>query len=523
MHHGAQVRSASGAQCKARPISLAVWSLWDPNGPARRDGGREMAQIVHLLLQAGADPNGGGDSEQPLYYLARMKSFPVQADIAADLVAHGADDRDPHFGSSLAEAAGRGNSPMVLALLEYPDQVKNSLNEAYLAGAYLDRDPIAGRGHGMEIVQALLVAGADVNARKYPDETVLIYALKKHDVALARLLLAHGADASASDRFGTTPLMLVVHDPALLDLVLEHNVDVNAQGPDGSTALHLALTMPAEVHMDPDDTRPPASVYPALDPSIRLNAVTTLLEHGADPNLEDKRRIQPLNLAQAEEHRIIDLLLAHGAQPSMDDDESRIARRQKFVFGPLTWALMNNNPYLAKGLLERDRTISPADCGIVLYAAEAGDSELLGKALALGADIHVEQSNTHFTPLIAAAAMGQLSTVKALLDMPGVQIDQVATPSVGERVSSGIDGWIRSTMKIGGPQPWKQTALMVAAGNGHLEVVQYLLRHGARLKQADTLGRTALDYAVDGQLSGGPQSAEVINLLHSLESQNNSR
>jgi ankyrin repeat protein len=55
-----------------------------------------------------------------------------------------------------------------------------------------------------------------------------------------------------------------------------------------------------------------------------------------------------------------------------------------------------------------------------------------------------------------------------------------------------------------------QTALMLAAGRGAIRVVRVLVEAHARLNEKDRDGRTALDYAMDGDSS---DSRRVVALL----------
>jgi ankyrin repeat protein len=59
-------------------------------------------------------------------------------------------------------------------------------------------------GQNLEIVQALLVAGADVNARQAGDFTPLHGAAENGQVEMVKLLLGHGADISARSDSGQT-------------------------------------------------------------------------------------------------------------------------------------------------------------------------------------------------------------------------------------------------------------------------------------------------------------------------------
>lgn len=133
--------------------------------------------------------------------------------------------------------------------------------------------------------QALLETGrCDANAVVEGD-TVLFLAAKKVDLAMVRLLLEHGADAtirSMNKRYGDklpafTPLHGVAgslrpHEKledlsryeALMELLLDAGCDVNAQDSHGNTALLLS------VHNE-------------------IALVPFLLQHGADPNIAEDR------------------------------------------------------------------------------------------------------------------------------------------------------------------------------------------------------------------------------------------
>src|SRR5208282_701479 len=107
------------------------------------------------------------------------------------------------FGSSrkIHEAAQKGNLELVRELLkDNPDLVfsKDDNGRAPLHSA-------AANGY-VDVVKALLVAKADVNARKNDGETPLHTAYSNADVT--KLLLANGADVNARRNDGKTPLHL---------------------------------------------------------------------------------------------------------------------------------------------------------------------------------------------------------------------------------------------------------------------------------------------------------------------------
>ncbi|KAK3910972.1 Ankyrin repeat family A protein 2 [Frankliniella fusca] len=100
----------------------------------------------------------------------------------------------------------------------------------------------------------------------------------------------------------------------------------------------------------------------------------------------------------------------------------------------------------------------------------AGQGEIIEAELQLEGKIDPPDENG-LTPLMWAAAYGQLSTVQLFLKH-GAQID-----------------------KLG---PEGETPLLLAAASGHHDVVRLLLNEGAAVNHADDIGNTALMYAAHG-------------------------
>jgi ankyrin repeat protein len=79
--------------------------------------------------------------------------------------------------------------------------------------------------------------------------TALMLACFEGNLALARRLLAAGADVNARDRDGDTALMFAAFrgHAALVRLLLEHGADIHAQARNGWTAEKAARSGP---HLD---------------------------------------------------------------------------------------------------------------------------------------------------------------------------------------------------------------------------------------------------------------------------------
>ena len=93
-------------------------------------------------------------------------------------------------------------------------------------------------------------------------------------VEMARFLTEHGADATARDKFGLTPLHWVV-DRENVDVarfLIEHGADVTARDKNGQTPLQYISTLE----------------------SINMDLAMLLVEHGADVTAQDENGSTPL-------------------------------------------------------------------------------------------------------------------------------------------------------------------------------------------------------------------------------------
>lgn len=140
----------------------------------------------------------------------------------------------------------------------------------------------AARSGSLDAITALLDAGADVDLPGPTgddwDATPLQHAILARQIAAVRLLLDRGADLNRSAGRSLTPLFLAAGDtdPAILKLLLAHGADPSAENEDGATPLVRAVS--AGTFSGPD--RP-------MFGGCRVETVRALVTH--DPALRVKR------------------------------------------------------------------------------------------------------------------------------------------------------------------------------------------------------------------------------------------
>ena len=93
----------------------------------------------------------------------------------------------------------------------------------------------------MELAQLLIDHGANVSGKNWDRGwTPLHLVSRESNVQFVRFLVEHGADVTAQDENGSTPLHLVPHRVDIARILVEHGADVTAHDKDGSTPLYSA-------------------------------------------------------------------------------------------------------------------------------------------------------------------------------------------------------------------------------------------------------------------------------------------
>lgn len=157
----------------------------------------------------------------------------------------------------------------------------------------------------LETVQALIDAGADVNAKEgVIGISVLMYAVDNiTDLEIIEEILKRGANIEAKDRDGLTPLIRAAEqnaNPAVIEVLLKHGADINAKysfkNNDGDMVTDNTVLMPAAHNQN-------------------TQIIETLIKHGADVNAKNSKGGTPIMFAALgnQNPEVIKTLLKHGA------------------------------------------------------------------------------------------------------------------------------------------------------------------------------------------------------------------
>jgi ankyrin repeat protein len=486
------------------------------------------------LLATGADPNvAGADGTTPIMWAAANDDV----EMVRALIKAGANVSSKNqFGTSaLTEAAIVGSTPVIAALLDAgadPNTTNPEGETPLMAVA---------RAGNVDAARRLVDAGADVNAREsFGGQSALMWAAAQGQPAMVQFLASRNADVNARsvvrqwerkviteprpkdmNKGGFTPLLYAAREgcAACIRHLLAAGANPDLADPDLVTPLNMALLnlhfdaaaalidggadvdkwdlfgrsplyMAADVSTLPVKGNGAMAVLPSEDSLTALDVGRTLLEKGANPNLQLKRRPPYRDVPQ---DRGGDSILAQGATA-------------------------------------------------LLRAARAGDARFVELLLQHGALVDLP-SKEGVTPLMAAAGVefgdrvtrgrnrteeGVLATMRLLLDA-GADINARMVTERRAVVPEGTSAAASFAISLRGrpsqvPSAFAvphQTALHGAAQRGLTAFVKFLVENGADLEAKDASGRTALDLAKGIGVPGIRQAAgeghpETVKVIESL-------
>lgn len=317
-----------------------------------------------------------------------------------------------------------------------------------------------------------------LNAKDKGGNTPLHYAAARGEMAVAKFLLANGADVNSKDSKGLTPL----HDAAqlgqktMVELLLSHHADANAKSFEGITPLHLAASKGF------------------------LSVTETLLANGADMNAEmagtaiepfrsegfggiDSSYLAatPLHYAAAGGHlAIVRLLFEH---------KSDVNAKTKGGQTPLFAAIEKDRIEVAKFLLANQAgpNVKANDGSTLLGAAVRQlNLELVKLLLAAGADVNANGIPLGSAPTSSGSAVANILSPLAF------------AASKGKTELTEL--FLKNRADVNAQDDYGNTPLSWASRNGHVKMVKWLLDNGADPNLKNRAGDTPLHLSTSKQI-----------------------
>ncbi|KAB8072723.1 ankyrin repeat-containing domain protein [Aspergillus leporis] len=258
------------------------------------------------------------------------------------------------------------------------------------------------------LVHLLLAHGGDPNLETRNGSTVLIEAIrKKAPQRLVDLLLDAGADANRKNREGKTALFEAVHldQVTIVTTLLDHGANPNLPGPEH--VLWSAIYRPACLRIllvrDADVRKTPGIMEQATSIN-NIDAVRILLQAGVDPNSKKDGIYTPLCSAIRDDRGdIFALLLSHGADPNVMASEY-----------PAWKCVTHFRTHLLPDLVDAGADLHQPP-GIVEMAVQMNNSEAIQWLLEHGGASPNDRNAQGFTALTTAIRENRVEMMSLLL------------------------------------------------------------------------------------------------------------
>lgn len=376
----------------------------------------------------------------------------------------------------------KGDEELIDALSKGPDEVIRALNKGVRIEAR-DREGrsalmnAAANGY-MDVVKVLLERKADINAAKYEGTCVLHCACMGGHEDIVRLLIEKGAQLDQWDnhRHNTLQVAAKGDHVEIVELLLDNGLKLE-ETCDGKTALHLAaknknekimsLLLDRGANIDAKCSKGKTALFYACTKGIESN-VKILLQRGARIDVTDEDGSTCLAFAvESGNESLVKLLLDSGVN---------IDTSERCWKNPLYLATYNSSETMIQLLLDRGADVTSVgrcwDLNSTLhYACKRGFENIVRQLVERGANVQ-EEGESGQSVLHAAVLSGNENIVKFILDF---ELDVSGKEEIR----------------------FERTPLHFAAKEGHLHLIELLLRRGAAVNEKDKLGRTALYFATN--------------------------
>ena len=439
-------------------------------------------EVVQLLLKANANPNiGDKNGRTAIYYIMMLN-----------------DTKTPQSNEKMMSDKLEILQLLIVSGINVNIKDRNGITALMTASFF----------GFTEAVKLLLQAGADPNIEKHVPVkelfitsclpkthtirfTALMYASLQMNSEVTELLLKANANPNQENAFA---LMIAAEQgyPDIVQQLLEYGADPNSiSNIHGSTALHCVL-------------KSQTKTLHKANTAIKSVIIQQLLEKGTNIiNIQNEDGLTALMMATDQGlSEVVELLLQNGADPNIHGDNGWTA---------LMYACNNGNSKVAKSLLRYNANPQLVDNDGFTASIHALISGNKGLAYEVVNDRDFSQNELKCLLIMDLLEGDQTEAISRLDDITDLTTDKkelLNSCVVGslEDVISKLheSGHHPDTPLVGG-----LTLLMIASSCGHIELVEYLVIMEADINQRDIFWKyTPLFYAILGS-----KSNELVELL----------
>ena len=297
----------------------------------------QTPEVAALLLKAGADPKAETTFKvrgTPLQNTLKMSKSPqlaehvkllleAKSEVGPNMLKElaGRSPRDVNFAAfegTAKELSAAGADPNTSWEGNYP------VRTLLAAGAKIESYPgganalLAKRPQDLE---ALVKAGADINAQDGEGNTPLMTAVRKHDIPLIKKLLSLGAKTDVADKDGNTPIQLAQKDTEVMLTLLR----AGAKLPLNENILSKTLELCSDTSLSEEDCKAVESlITQLLDKSSGISLPSdALLKLEGERTIARSHNKNLLPAHIALHTHVARAMLAAGADPKAKDGSGR--------------------------------------------------------------------------------------------------------------------------------------------------------------------------------------------------------